>query len=233
MLHTDNLKEIEFLSFDHKLLIETNKPVSTIFSLPEWYKKAKKYVGENQAPTYKSCIPFFDAMSFGYVFLTPCDIEFKIIDGVPKVFVEDLYKDFVLERSSMSEFQAPIDCYDEHFAWMTQWGTKLPEGYSAIYTNPMNRFDLPFINTSGIIDNDTTSTPGTMPFFLKKGFEGIIKKGTPFMQIIPFARENWEAKYTFQSHSKADKISIDENDFFRSKSHGVYKKNRWTKKVFK
>ena len=233
MSHIDNLKEIEFLSFDHKLLIETNKPISTINSLPEWYKNAKKYIGENKSPTYKNCIPFFDAMSFGYVFLTPCDIEFKIVNEKPKVFVEDLYKDFVQERSPMSELQTPIGCYDEHFAWMTQWGVKLPKGYSAIYTNPINRFDLPFINTSGIIDNDKVSIPGTMPFFLKNNFQGVIKKGTPFMQIIPFARNNWEAKYTFQSHNKSDKMSIDEDNIFRSEPHGVYKKNRWTRKIFK
>ena len=32
-----------------------------------------------------------------------------------------------------------------------------------------------------------------LPMWLKKDFIGIIKKGTPIAQIIPFKRDNWTA----------------------------------------
>ena len=52
--------------------------------------------------------------------------------------------------------------------------------------SPINRFDLPFLSISGFIDcNYGFSLAGNMPFFIKKGFEGVIPAGTPYMQIIP------------------------------------------------
>jgi antitoxin (DNA-binding transcriptional repressor) of toxin-antitoxin stability system len=35
---------------------------------------------------------------------------------------------------------------------------------------------------------------GSIPFYIKNGFEGVIKSGTPVAQIIPFKQENWKAE---------------------------------------
>jgi hypothetical protein len=46
---------------------------------------------------------------------------------------------------------------------------------------------------SGIVDS-TILHEGSIPFFIKKGFEGIIPAGTPILQIIPFKKDNWTSK---------------------------------------
>jgi hypothetical protein len=35
------------------------------------------------------------------------------------------------------------------------------------------------------------------PFTFKKNWSGILEKGTPMFQIIPFERNSWKAKYSF------------------------------------
>ena len=85
----------------------------------------------------------------------------------------------------------PAGHLNNHLIWLPQWGWKTPRGYSTLVTHPFNRFDLPFTTTTAIIDSDKYWGAGNIPFFLKDGFEGIIPKGTPYVQIIPIKRKKW------------------------------------------
>lgn len=135
--------------------------------------------------------------NLGYIFKTPCDIEFYHENDMPKINVSTKYKNFVQERGEVIGMKVPIGFSKYHFHWAVNWGPELPKGYSAIYLNPLNRFDLPFFNTSGIIDNDVVFTPGNLPFFIQEGYNGVIKKGTPYLQVVPFKREDWQSEIVF------------------------------------
>ena len=66
--------------------------------------------------------------------------------------------------------------------------------------------------------------------FLKEGFEGIIEKGTPMFQIIPFKRNNWESKFSFLEDGQ-DLINFDRD--VRATIVNNYVKNFWEKKSYK
>ena len=89
----------------------------------------------------------------------------------------------------------------------------------------MNNFSLPFVSTSGIINNDKVFQPGSIPFFIRKGFNGIIPKGTPIIQIIPFKRNNWKSKKVL--------ISSEDIEHFKPGSKRIennyYRNNLWEK----
>jgi hypothetical protein len=222
------------------------KPTSKV--LPEWYRKADRFAvdprtekfwenpdGTGKFPTWKACPAIFDVMTTGYVLVTPCEIEF-FLDDNKKISVKILEKGFdgfVTERPPMPQFINPVNCYEDHFAWFPQWAPQLPDGYSALYLSPLNRFDLPFVMTSGIIDNDKVNLPGSMPFFLQNNFSGIIKKGTPFAQIIPFKRENWESEIVEQDQKTLYNRIIDNSRFYRKKDGGIYKNKIWSKREYK
>ena len=104
------------------------------------------------------------------------------------------HRNFLQDREPMPQFFHPRGYHMKHFAWWADWAVELPDGYSALYTHPLNRFELPFLTTSGVVDNDKVHLPGTMPFFLLKGVRGILPAGTPYAQIIPFKREHWESE---------------------------------------
>lgn len=201
-------------------------PVPIIKTLPRWYKDADKY-NEAKQSTFKNCVPFFEAMSSGYSFITPCDVEFKLVNGEPTaIYDRENFPEFIQVRTKMDQFHTPEGYYDTHFHWFPEWGVSLTEGYSALYIPPINRYDLPFLTTSGIINNDKVFRPGNMPFFLKKGFEGVIPAGTAYVQIFPFLRENWESSFVDEAEKEQTKFFYAGGD--RS-ANNIYRENIWVK----
>ena len=214
-------------------------PVPSKISVPEWFSSANRNwvnkdgtILDSDTLSFKACPALMDSFVSGYLLLTPCDIHFYKIDGKVSVSVPDEYKSFCEPRDVMGEFPVPCGYQENAFHWYPNWMPELPDGYSGLYINPINRFDLPFITTSGIIDNDKVSTPGLMPFFIKKDFVGTISAGTPYIQIIPFRRESWEMEKKF--HSSFDILSRKNESAkkHRVKGGGGYKKNDWARKSF-
>jgi hypothetical protein len=173
-------------------------------------------------------------MGTGYIYRTPCDLEVTEINGKVSInIVGDYDKSFIADRPAMPQFVSPMGYHEEHFAWWADWAVELPEGYSALYTQPFNRFELPFLTTSGIVDNDKVNLPGTMPFFIIKGFTGIIAAGTPYAQILPFKRENWvsELKTDISGMEMSDK-NIKNSEKYRVPDGGVYQRDIWTRRTY-
>ena len=125
----------------------------------------------------------------------------------------------------------PIDesFHKIEFTWERHWAVLLPKGYSGLVVHPLNRIDLPFYTLSGIVDFDmyNHSKIGNLPFYLKKGFTGIIPKGTPMYQIIPIKRNDWIAK-----EEKFDAIESYKKYKVRASILHSYKKLFWQKKGF-
>ena len=234
-------------------------PSSAQSVIPDWYKNADRFAkmpnGEyykatkevcpfpkegttddyGKIPTWKACPAILDSFITGYVLKTPCDLEFfKNNQGTIDVKISDIkYRDFVTKRPPMPQFEHPKGFYKHHFAWYPDWEVSLPEGYSALFMTPMNRFDLPFLNTSGIIDSDKVSIPGTFPFFIADGWEGTIPAGTPYMQFLPFQRENWEHEVVFAEPKKMYNDMMDNMKFYRQPDGGIYKNKVWSRREYK
>jgi hypothetical protein len=227
--------------------------------IPEWYKNADRFAkmpnGEyykapkevcpfpkegtvddyGKIPTWKACPAIMDAFSTGYVFKTPCDLTFfKNTSGIIDVKIEDnRYGDFCTRRQPMPQFEHPKGFYRYHFAWMADWGLELPEGYSALFMTPMNRFDLPFMNTTGVVDSDKVHLLGSFPFFIAEGWEGTIPAGTPYLQVIPFKRENWEHKVEILDQSEMYGKLMDNAKFYRQPDGGIYKNKVWSRREYR
>jgi hypothetical protein len=95
-------------------------------------------------------------------------------------------------------------------------------------SHPANRFDLPFTTLSGIVDSDTALHEGNLPFFIKEGFEGLIPKGTPIFQIIPFKRENWKSEIDRDISIEANKNAFSAGSVL----FGWYKSKVWKRKTY-
>lgn len=215
-------------------------PGPILKTLPEWYRKADRFAkrpdGEfwvsptqGKIPTWKACPAMFDIMGSGYTYKTPCDIEFFVnAKGKMDVKVSDVrHKDFCTARPPMPQFKNPQGYHEEHFAWFADWAVEVPEGYSVLYSQPFNRFELPFLTVSGIIDNDNINLPGSMPFFVVKGFTGVIPAGTPYAQMIPFKREDWSSEIVLEDPNKMYKKNVDNSAKYRLPDGGIYKNQVW------
>lgn len=221
-------------------------PESSIKNLPEWYKNADKFYINNfnenreilnsntKTPTWKACPGIFDSMTMGYVLKTPCDITFYLdADNEINVKVENpIYRGFCLKRNSLHQFVPPFGYHDYHFAWTADWGIETEKGYSCLYLNPINHFQLPFLNTVGVIDTDQIGSPGSLPFFLIKNWTGTIPAGTPYAQIIPFKREDWQMEIKLESKTEINSRMHKMLKTFRVPGGGVYKNKFWQKKKY-
>ena len=175
---------------------------------PEWFKsmpqKAFSGVLEIEQLTVKKCPPFIDAMAYGY--LIPLVADLRVENGT-----------FSWEREvpsgALSSYsRSPIDFHDNNqvigtplfeadrflIKFTNFWTIELPPGYSLLVTHPINRHDLPFITLTGMVDADLyrdnfiNSSPAR---WRDADFNGVLAKGTPIAQCIPFKRDTWNERF--------------------------------------
>ena len=222
-----------------KLLFDNKYPYFTDIDLaknhiPEWYKKAKRFINDRPSfypqptNTVKTCVPFLDAYVSGYMILLQGDLIIeKLADG--NMHLSQGSESLASPRPSEGQhgLKAPIGYYENHFAWNFMQAIQIPKKYSLLVTHPLNHFNLPFITMSGVVDDVLGA--GDLPFFVRTGCVGIIPKGTPIAQVIPFKQDNW---IKVKKEGLLDKLQNDTNGF-RMVLSGGYKKLRWTRKEYK
>jgi len=217
-------KKIKFISEKPEYNIEHPVPASRL--VPEWYRKMP---GEkDRIETVKKCIPFLDALTSGYAITLPVDVYYN--DEAKKFMYNSPFKIESDHVPSQTEDVEIDDSYDTiPHKWLNNWKIETPKGYSCLFIHPLDRMDLPFYSFSGIVDTDRHPVIINFPFVIKKGFNGVIPKGTPIIQIIPFKRESWESKVIddIEYNEPVDQFKIMNPPF------NTYKRNWWTKKSFK
>jgi hypothetical protein len=229
---------IEFVAShqDVETLVPMPKPAKMY--IPDWYKDIRT----NNDPhnhgsknNLKRCVPYLDALTTGYIQETWTDIQIqRDMRGMP-TFNIPIYPKVIDVRESVS-VKIPDVYYPVEFVWKLHWYPKLPKGWSALITSPLNRLDLPFRSLTGVLDSDVfyhmlpdpVNGGGNYPFFLLNGFEGIIPVGTPMYQIIPFKRENWKAVAEKFDFNQSLKRGFEVRKFMTS----GYKRAFWQKKTY-
>lgn len=205
--------------------------------IPQWYKDQDMW--NNKKPlensydiskSFKSCIPFLDAMTSGYTIELWTDIRVRQDNESPVVTWASGPEPVIFRGNDINQsLPIPSGFNPSQFAWRFPYTIKVPVGYSCLITHPLNRNDLPFFGLSAIVDNEVaTLGPGNYPFFIKDGFEGIIPAGTPIMQIIPFKRENWKVKEN--KNLLNDSLNLQRK--MAAVISGYYKKNIWKRKEY-
>lgn len=226
------MKKIKFIAMNESIYDIYEKPEPAGKNLPDWYRKQEKYafgqkriISGNINHTVKGCMPVFDIISGGYLIKSPADINFELNDGsYDTSWSTDLMK--LIEHHNpiqYDSFSIPDGFYPVGLKFINPWIIQTPPGYSCLFISPAYRDDLPFYTLPAIVDTDKHPIPVNFPFFIKEGFEGILKQGTPIIQVIPFKRDEWESEFGFDmgdsfiKWQKAKrKISNNYKTFFRS-----------------
>jgi hypothetical protein len=246
------MKKISFVAVNKNIENSVPMPKPTKLYIPDWYKDSpsffdydsNNYVNKISFSSYgiasttmKMCMPFLDTFSFGYIQETWCDIFIENKNNkITYHYSYNVDSQFPIMQERPLELLGKIPVptgfkKDMFFNWSRVWSPILPKGYSAIITHPLNRDDLPFRCQSGIVDFDNYFSPGKVGFFLKEGFVGLIPKGTPMYQIIPFKRDSWKTENIKNKNKILNMLENQKNNVF-STFYGGYKKNYWNKKNF-
>jgi len=232
----------ETASQQAEVFFDIPKPSSN--SIPQWFKDQKvfsngqsdfiKALKNNSVNTYKACIPVTDCFTSGYMLTLPVDVYVVNAGGN-----DEPYSPIIRWNVSwnpiddqpnevLGNYPTPFNHSPNMFRLNLDWKITTPKGYSSMIMHPLHRFDLPFTTLPGIIDTDAHPSNILLPFFIKTGFEGIIKEGTPMAQVFPFKRESWES----------ERKEIDPNRFFINRNSNnlkvfrSYKTKFWSKKEY-
>ena len=229
-----------FRSPEHRL----TAPEPAKKHVPEWYRALSKFNKSNKDITLdpqnnlgtdgaqvstKMCMPFFDATTAGYMYVLEDDL-YVDLDEQGKPSLSWKGEVMLADKRPIVDIVVPDNCHPIHYGWRMNWYYETPPGYSVLITHPMNRYDLPFYVQSGIVESDIWGLPVFIAFFLKRNFRGVIPKGTPIMQIIPFKRDDWEMEVV-DTDEELDRHELRAENR-RSRLYGYYKKTAWRKKIF-
>jgi hypothetical protein len=117
--------------------------------------------------------------------------------------------------------------------FVNPWIIQTPKNYSCLFISPLHH-DLPFTTIAGVVDTDTFFHQVNFPFFPDPDFEGLIPRGTPIAQVIPFKRESWKMSiHSLEESSKFQKSSLYVEGTLLSEYFDRYKKHFWAKKEYK
>ena len=248
-------KEIEFSAHEDYFILKEDYPTPIKLNIPDWYKKLET---SELKQTIKSCIPFLDTLTTGYLFKIPQDFHIKhnvdnkninneIIKDSFETFPMIAVKDLVRAKSlnfnvgndvhPISQVQgSPFVEKNKNlplYKIMNPWKIKTPKGYSCLFVPPLNNSDDRFSIIPGIVDTDTFPNEINFPIIINGDkyqiLETTIKKGTPYVQVIPFKRDCWKMSLKPRKQKEIQNNRI----FYELEIFQRYKNKYWSKKSWK
>jgi len=244
-------KEIEFSAHEDYFALKEDYPIPTKLNIPEWFKKLEHNLFNK---TVKGCMPFLDSLTTGYLLKIPQD--FNIRHNVKNENnLDDSFQSFGLH--SMNTFLSaksinlnsginvhPINQLEgspfieknknlPFYKILNPWKIKTPKGYSCLFLPPLNNSDDRFSIIPAIVDTDTNPLEINFPIIINGDkypvLETTIKKGTPYVQIIPFKRDSWKMKFK----SRTQKEVQNSRFFYELNLLNLYRDKYWKKKSWK
>ena len=245
-------QEIEFSAHEDYFSLKEDYPTPIKLNIPEWFKKLP-HTFDNK--TVKGCMPFLDSLTSGYLLKMPQDLYIKHnvnnknekgdfkdcfqFNGLYN-FQQENNENFINLNSTNREYHPVSQLQGSNLIEknknlpfhkiLNPWKIKTPKGYSCLFVSPLNNSDDRFSIIPAIVDTDKHSLQINFPIVINGDkypvLETLIKKGTPYVQIIPFKRDSWKMNL-----KPIEKKEIKRN-FLK---HGLnllnmYKTNFWNKK---
>ena len=184
------------------------RPSLAATGLPGWLKalpaQRESAVLEG-APvrTVKQCPPFLDAMRTGILFPLAADVAIR--DGTFEWDWDLPMHPVARSTRSPVGFHVPeqaggmpgVDPQAFAVKFNNFWTVGLPDGWSMLFTHPLNRLDLPFRTLSGIVDCDQWHD-GFVHFpalWTDPDFSGVLPAGTPVAQGFPVRRDPLQLEF--------------------------------------
>lgn len=239
-------KKIKFTAPKNYLKLKENYPKPIKFNLPDWYKNLKHKV---DFKTVKGCMPFLETMVSGYVLELPQDLHIKhnVQDGEKRISAlipslpeshgininttekKDDHPNSQLGDSPLNEKNLSFPFYKI----LNPWKIETPKGYSCLFVPPLNNADDRFSIIPGIVQTDKFDHEINFPFTINGDkypvLDTLFKKGTPYVQIIPFKRESWKMDVDAQDENKNSIIRLK----YKLNVLNNYRKQHWEKINFK
>jgi hypothetical protein len=219
------------------------RPYPASQAIPDWWRAmtpydktpdnpdGKKLIVENYVSNAspKKCNPMLDALTSGYVIPLWSDVQVQNVNDDKRITWRVSGNVFQEHGHSAREVETPVGYNEQVFKFMNKWRIITPKGYSCLITQPFGYRQTPTQAIPAVIDTDNSSLEILPPVWFRSDFEGILEKGTPMAQVIPFKRSDWRAEYSYLKDGEYQRL---EDKNFNSTIVNHYIKKVWSKKNY-
>lgn len=237
-------QSIEFKT-DFKGLEEFAPVKPSKFFLPHWFKDMDDYITQD-ARHEKGQKGYFGTNKETATKWTSGTVKRcpAIVDLLTEGFIIPMWADFLIQRDmetlewdNKGNTQYGIDFhgkaqiagwklkktdFPEGVKFVNPWRIYTPPGYSVMFMPPTYQFEKRFTVLPGIVETDSYHHIN-FPTIWHTTKDAIIERGTPFIQVIPFKRDDW-SHTTSQMNQEDFDNDIQEKSELNSKFKNSYRK---------
>ena len=182
------------IKFYHPLdtVVENFAPEPAKKIVPDWYKKSPKL--NDDVPTIKNCPPVQDLVTSGYILKSSIeyDVETHLDYDNKEQFIAECPLGHQAQAHQHEQFAITKHGQKKSFLKIdTGWTIKTPKGYSCLLIQPFYFMEERFTVLPAVVDTDSYDGAIQFPIMLNQS-NVILEPGTPFVQVIPFRREEWK-----------------------------------------
>jgi hypothetical protein len=237
------VQTIRFQAVDEYSNEVAPRPYPATQAIPDWWKAMTPYTKTEDNPkgtklivrnfnsnaSPKKCVPMLDAMTSGYIIPLWADVQVENV-GPDKNITWRVSRNVFEQHGDMArEVQTPVGYNPQVFKFINKWNIITPKGYSCLIVSPLGHRQTGVQAVPAVIDTDKSTLEIVPPVWFSNDFEGILEKGTPMIQVIPFKRSDWKAEYTFLKDGQYKQI---EDKNFNGTIINHYIKKVWQKKKY-
>jgi hypothetical protein len=202
--------------------------------MPDWYKKLPPRVEGRTVlnnGTVKRCAPFLDAMSIGWIIPLAADVEFITNADASGVTYQWTFPRPMVENHNPLQLVGHHELPKPPMKFLNHWLIRCPKDYSLLFMPPLNRPDSRFECASGVVDADRYFEFINFPFFFKEpNFTGILKQGTPLVQVVPLHRSLLKCDHEIDVIDKETWGEVEKTRRQRGAHESIYRDERWVRK---
>tara|TARA_B100000029_G_C17283761_1_gene854390 strand:- start:179 stop:820 length:642 start_codon:yes stop_codon:yes gene_type:complete len=149
---------------------------------------AKKHTGG----TVKRCPAIVDLLTEGFIipmwsdFLVQRDMETMEWDNKNFRYGIEFHS-----KQQIHGWELKKTDFPEGVKFINPWRIYTPPGYSVMFIPPTYQFEKRFTVLPGIVETDSYHHIN-FPTIWHTTKDAIIERGTPFIQVIPFKRDDWK-----------------------------------------
>lgn len=208
------------------------EPVPAREVLPRWYKRLEAHTGDGHPDTtVKRCMPFLDAMSLGWIIPTPGEVHFTSNAQTGRLDYKWQFPRPLMEHHNNAQIAGHPNDDQPVVKFLNLWAMKVPRGYSVLFTKPLNRVETRFQPFSGVVDCDEYFNFVNIPaLWTAPGYEGVVEKGTPLVQVIPFKRDSMLLEAVVRQMTREESVDRERESARVDSEGGHYISEDWQRK---
>ena len=159
--------------------------------LPNAFGKTKETAKKHSGGTVKRCPAIIDLITEGFIIPMWCDFllqrDNQVLEYDNKNFP---YGIEFHSNQQIHNWKLKKGDFREGVKFNNPWRIYTPPGYSVMFIAPYYQFEQRFTVLPGIVETDSYHHIN-FPTIMHTKKDTIIERGTPFIQVIPFKRDDW------------------------------------------